>query len=442
MKKIGLIVFLFMYSISVSAQNDFLFEKKINKVSIPFKMINNLIFIPIVVNGVELTFLLDTGVEETVLFSLEDEKEISFKNTEKVLLRGLGSDEPIQGLKSGNNVLEVRGLVSKNHLVYIILDQDYNISSHIGIPVNGIIGYTFFKSNLIEINYDKKKIYVYEDNSRNRKKIEKKFDKVAISIEKSKPYVNGSVVLDEKVIPVKLLVDIGNSDAIWLFEQMSNTIKIPEKNFEDYLGKGFSGDVIGKRALVSKFQISNFNFINPIAAFPDSSSIKHVKMVSNRAGSIGGEILKRFSVVFDYKNESMFLRKNKLYSDPFLYNKSGVEIGHAGMQWVQETVKLETIKVYTDGTDPMKDNNASGFKYKFELKPVYEIVSVRNGSPASKAGLKEGDIIKSINRNPAYQYTLENIVSLLRSEEENWITFEVERNNQSLIFKFQLQNVL
>jgi hypothetical protein len=46
-------------------------SKEVNKVKIPF-LINNLVFIPINVNGVE--FLLDSGVKETILFSLEEMK--------------------------------------------------------------------------------------------------------------------------------------------------------------------------------------------------------------------------------------------------------------------------------------------------------------------------------------------------------------------------------
>jgi hypothetical protein len=442
MKKTVLILFLFIYAIPVLAQGEFRFTKRANKVSFPFKMINNLVFIPIEVNGVELTFLLDSGVEETILFSLEDEKEISFKNTEKISLRGLGSDEAIEGLKSTNNVLKINGLESQGQLLYIILDQDFNFSSHIGIPVNGIIGYSFLKNNLVEINYEKKRIYVYEDTEYNRKKIERKFEKVPISLERSKPYINGAVVMDAKVIPVKLLVDIGNSDAIWLFQKESANIKIPEKNFDDYLGKGFSGDIIGKRALISEFLISEFKFDNPIVAFPDSNSIKHVKLVPGRMGSIGGEILKRFSVVFDYNNKNIFLRKNKEFNAPFLYNKSGVEISHAGMQWVKETVNLETIPIINKASDQFNNRNNSDFKYKFELKPVYEIVAVRKNSPASISGLQKGDVIISINKIPAYKYSLQNINALLRSEDENWVTLEVERGTEKLNFRFQLLNVL
>ena len=90
-----------------------------------------------------------------------------------------------------------------------------------GIPVNGIIGYNFFKNNLVEINYKKKRVVVFSDNTKIRKKIDKKYNIIPITIEKSKPYIKGSIVINNNEIPVKLLIDIGNSDAIWLFQNYS-----------------------------------------------------------------------------------------------------------------------------------------------------------------------------------------------------------------------------
>jgi len=296
---------------------------------------------------------------------------------------------------------------------------------------------------LIEINYEKKRITVHKDKQKIRNKIEKRYQHVPITIERAKPYVAGSVVFNSIEIPVKLLIDIGNSDAIWLFQNDSKLIKIPEKNFEDYLGKGFSGDVMGKRALIKKFAMSKFEFYNPIIAFPDTISIRHVKMVRDRAGSVGSEILKRFSVVFDYPNKKLFLKKNKSFYSPFGYNKSGIELQHYGLQWVQETFFLETIPIIkSDNFSPKQNENGNNFKYKFELKPVYIIVNVRKNSAAALSGLQKGDILVSINKIPAYKYTLEKINSLLKSEEEGWITIEIDRDSQLMKFRFKLLNVL
>jgi len=441
MKKYFILFFGLLTAFSLKAQSDFLIEGHASKVTIPFKLINNLVFIPIKVNGIELNFLLDSGVEETILFSMEEKQEVSFKNVEKIKLRGLGSEEEIEGLKSTNNILETHGLKSNNHLLYIILDQSFNLSSHIGIPVNGIIGYKFFKNNLVEINYQKKKIVVHQNNDEVRAKLSRKFKTVPITVERSKPYVYATAVVDTLPVPAKLLIDIGNSDAFWIFE--NNKIKLPKKNFPDFLGKGFSGDIEGHRAKIDKFSIDEFNFKKPIVSFPDSNSIRNVKMVPDRIGSIGGEVLKRFTLVLDYADEKMYLKKNSKFSEPFTYNKSGITIQHNGLQWVQETVHLETVKVATSieetGYNDKKDGN---FRYKFSLKPVYEIVNIRKNSAADRCGLLKGDIIVSINNTVPYKYSLQQINTLLKSEEDIWINLEVERNSLILKFRFKLEDEL
>lgn len=425
-------------SFTLNAQGDFLIEKNKKKVVIPFKLINNLVFIPIKVNGIELNFLLDSGVDETILFSMEDKKEVSFNNIEKIKLRGLGSEEEIEGLKSTNNVLETHGLKSINHLVYIILDQGFNLSSHIGIPVNGIIGYKFFKNNIVEINYQKRRVFVHQNNEKIINNLDKKFKKIPISVERSKPYVIASAMVNDENIPAKLLVDIGNSDSFWIFE--NDKIKLPKKNFPDFLGKGFSGDIEGHRAKVAEFSLAGFTFKNPIVSFPDSSSIKNVKMVVNRIGSVGGEVLKRFTIVMDYADKKMYLKKNSKFNEPFSYNKSGITIQHNGLQWVQETVHLETVQINT--SMDINNDKRDDFRYKFQLKPIFEIVNVRKKSAAEKSGLQKGDVIISINNNKPYKYTLQQINHLLKSEDDIWINLEVERNSVLLKFRFRLEDEL
>jgi hypothetical protein len=442
MRRLIILWFFVISTLPVFGQDEFQFEKGVDKVIIPFKLINNLMFIPIKVNGVELHFLLDSGVEETIMFSMEDKKEVNFYNVEKIELRGLGSENSIEGLKSTNNVLEINGLKYSNHLIYIVLDQSFNLSSHIGIPVNGIIGYNFLKSNLVEINYDRKRIVVHKNNDKISKRLNKKFEEVPITIERFKPYIASKIVLQSTEIPAKLLIDIGNSDAIWLFENPQKSINIPKKNFEDYLGQGFSGEVLGKRAQIEKFAFSKFAFNHPIVAFPDSSSIKNVRMVRDRAGSVGAEILRRFNLVFDYQNQKLFLKKNSNFDSQFNYNKSGVEIQHYGLQWVKETVSLETVQFGGNRVIENGEVNLSNFKYKFVLKPIYIIAHVRKNSPAAISGLQKGDVIVSINQKPGHVFTLEKINSMLKAEEENWINIEIERDSQILNFKFKLLNVL
>jgi PDZ domain/Aspartyl protease len=436
-----LLLVAFLVSFIASAQSGFEFETSKNKVVIPFQLINNLIFIPINVNGVELNFLLDTGVEETILLGLDDKDKVSLFNVQKVKLRGLGSDEAIEGLKSTDNLLSVNGLVDKNHNLYIVLDQSFNFSSHVGVPINGIIGFHFFKHHLVSVDYERKQIVVYRDNEKLRKKINKRYSSVPISIEKNKPYVNARVTLAHDSIDAKLLLDLGNSDALWLFENKAKGIALPKNNFEDYLGKGFSGDISGKRARINQLQLAGFQFNDPIIAFPDANSLKNVTMVADRVGSVGGEIFRRFALIFDYNGRKLFLKKSRHFDAKFEYNMSGIEMQNEGMQLVQESLPFQTTLV-GDNTDSNERKTQNNFKYKYVLKPVYTVASVRKDSPAERCGLQKGDLVLSINGSNAYNFSLQRINDLLKEEEGKWLYFEVDRNGQVLKFRFQLKSIL
>ena len=359
-EKNNLIFFFFGFAISAFSQEGFEFVKtKSSKIKVSVKIINNLVFIPVKVNGVELLFLLDSGVEETILFGFEDTKELSLNHVEKINIRGLGGNEAIEGLKSKGDLMEIGKLQSKNHLLYLVLDPLFNLSSFVGVTVNGIIGSAAFKNHLVETDYRNKVVFFYKQDSKYHHKIEKKYAKVPISIERNKSYINSSVWIGTDEVKVKLLIDSGNSDAIWLFDQLSSEIYVPEPHFYDYLGQGLSGAVEGKRARVAKFSIGDFQFDFPTAAFPDPNSVRNISLYSNRLGSLGGAILKRFSVVFDYGHSSLYLKKNKTYKTPFYYNKSGIEIWHTGLQLVPQLVVNPDNSIAISG-----DGNKSNLKYR------------------------------------------------------------------------------
>jgi type II secretory pathway component PulC len=166
-------------------------------------------------------------------------------------------------------------------------------------------------------------------------------------------------------------------------------------------------------------------------------------MVPDRIGSVGGEILKRFTLVLDYADRKLYIKKNSKFYEPFTYNKSGITIQHNGLQWVQETVHLQTVQVAASVSElEDREKNNDNFRYKFLLKPVYEIINIRKNSAADKCGLQKGDIIVSINKILPYKYSLQQINNLLKSEEDAWITMEIERNSLILKFRFKLEDEL
>jgi hypothetical protein len=436
------VLYFFLFSItSVFCQSEFKINSNKKKVVIPFKLINNLIFIPIEVNGEVLTFLLDTGVEETILFSLDDKEQIQFFHIEQLKLKGLGSNDAVDAYKSSKNKLDANGFVDLEHGIYIVLDQEFNFSSQVGIPVNGIIGYHFFKNHKIEINYETKKVIVYaDDNQKINKQLKRSFKKDSISLEENKPYFISVIKQDDKIVSSKLLLDTGNSDALWIFLNKTKNLAKPENTIHDFLGRGFSGDIFGLRGRMTGFNFGNTVFKNPIATFPDSTSIKSVNFVPNRIGSIGGEVMSRFRIVFDYKNKVVYTSPNSKIHDPFNFNMSGIEVEHAGLEWTKQTIESsDGIRVYTNTSDERVQDR---LQIRFELKPVFKIASVRVNSNAEKSGLKKGDRILKINGRSSQDLTIEKINELLKSEEGKTIKMEIERNSNNFTFQFQLKSIL
>ncbi|MCQ9635721.1 PDZ domain-containing protein [Chryseobacterium sp. WG23] len=433
--KLKFILLFFFFGILGNAQNSFeLINAK--KAVIPFKLINNLIFIPININGAELTFLVDTGVSETMLFSLEN-KEIKLENVEKIKFSGLGGSLSLDGFKSERNTARIGdAIINTSMSLYIVTNEEFNISPHVGIPVNGVIGYHFFKNHPVSIDYLAKKLTVYEDTDLFKKKI-KKFEELPITIEKDKPYLYTDIEMTNEKKSSKLLIDLGNSDAIWLFPSLIKNFVYNRPNIDDFLGRGFNGDIYGKRSRIHNFYIGKFQFEKPLTAMPDEFSIQHVNLVKDRKGSIGGEIMRRFTIFFDYNNKKLYLKKNRNFDDPFHFNMSGLDFKQDGMQWAEERVKIEP-KPYAGSMN--ETYKAESFQYNFSLKPLFSIAGVRKDSPAYKAGLKTDDRLISINGKNASNMTLQKIIELMKSSEGRDITIVVQRKNETLKISFTLED--
>jgi len=434
MKFISL-VFLFVFAFSFGQKGFEISDRK--KTVIPFQLINNLIFVPLNINGVDLTFLLDSGVNETILFSL-DNKEINFNDVEKIKFSGLGETMNIEGLRSDNNVVKIgKDFKDLRHTVFIILDESINFSSHVGIPVNGIIGYQFFKDHPVEIDYIGKKITVFNDDKIFRKR-SRRFQEFAVTIEGNKPYLMADVEMTSQKVASKMLIDLGNSDAVWLFPKLIKDFVYNRPNIDDYLGQGFNGDIFGKRSRIHRLYIGGYVFEKPLTAMPDEYSIQNLKLVPDRKGSVGSDILRRFTVIFNYAENKMYLNKNKHFGDPFLFNKSGLDIQHDGMTWESDLVKVETKKSTRDREGINVYNAREGFQYSFVLKPKYSVAGCRKDSPCYTAGMRKDDKIISINKRKAGDFTLQKINDLLKDEDGTLISFEIERNHQNMIFQIKL----
>jgi hypothetical protein len=235
-----------------------------------------------------------------------------------------------------------------------------------------------------------------------------------------------------------MLVDSGGSDAIWLFENSKSEIQTPVRHFNDILGEGLSGSILGKRSRIPKLKIGNFEITKPTVSFLDTISTLNARKFKSRNGSIGGNILKRFIVWLDYPKKQIMLKKNSSFKASFNYNMSGLGIVYSGKQLVkEENTKLVPV-TYNSKSEA---NNSIFFvtNYSYKFKPTYKISEVVKNDLGDKAGLKAGDIILEINRKPAYTYTLNDIINKLQERENKKIRITIRRNGQKVTFSFRLE---
>lgn len=392
----------------MTSSRGFLFDDPRQKfITIEFKSASNLIIIPVTINESDtLNFILDTGVKYPIITELPFINKLNLNYMMPVQIKGLGEDHNLTAYRSANNTLKLGELTAWNQEVQMIIDENFQISHIIGIPVHGLIGFNMFQDFIVRIDYARERLTLYRPEHykyRDRRK-----DIILpLLFEENKPYVQTSIVTDNsEEVPVKLLVDTGASDALWLSEKSDQRIGLPEKHIETFLGRGLNGDLYGIKGRIEGLWVGPLILPEPIVAFPNSELIDQLISRNDRNGTLGAEILRRFVVTLDYRNNRMTLRPTYRVKEDFNYNMSGMEV----------------------------INPIPGL-------PVFTITDIRENSPAYFAGLKKNDQILSLNSSPHDALELNDINLLLQSRENRKIRVKVLREGEEYKTSFELKKV-
>lgn len=432
---------LFSFSASLVAQPGFFLQHSKKKDRIPFKLVNNLPIIQLEINGTPLSFILDTGVKSTILFSLEQADSIQLRNTTPVLLQGLGSGAGVEALKSLNNKVKVGNALDTDHEIYIIFDSTLNFSPRMGIPVHGILGNEFFKNFIVKINYSTQIITVYNPQKYPLKPC-KKCEDLPLNFVGGKPYISLLMESESLTEQVTLLVDSGSSDVMWIFDNRDFIKESPKNYFNDFLGLGLSGNIFGKRTRIPGLSVGSFHLNNVNTSFPEEDAILKARYYEERDGSVGGGFLSRFTVTFDYGNQLVRFKKNRKFNEPFNYNMSGLTLEHEGVELVKEERQASVNTNRGNYNESLTMNSISiTTEVYFSLVPKYVVVDVRKDSPGDLAGIQSGDEIITINGKPCYQYKLYELIAMFSTDEGKRVSMEVKRGSYINKVKFYLKSV-
>jgi hypothetical protein len=368
------------------------------KVQIPIQIHNNLIVVPVVLNdALPLRFVVDTGVRTAILTQKSFSDILQLPYSRKYSISGPGGEKMIDAYVTNNVSLRLPGLNGKGHAL-LVLEEDYlELRNYLGVDVHGILGYELFSRFIVQIDYSKKIMTLYAPD---RFHPRKRFQSLPIRVEDTKPYVVAPLVMaDNTTLSAKLLIDTGASHGLMLDTQSDDRIVAPTKTVSSTIGRGLGGAISGKVGRIQSLQLGNISIPNVLANFPDANSymdtLKSTAVFRN--GSIGGEVLTRFTVVFDYPREQIFVRKNGDFKKPFYFNLSGITVRAIGG-------KLD----------------------------VFEIIEVQSQSSGERAGIQLGDRIVAINNYDTKLLHLNNINAMLNSKPGKKVRLELLRNGQRI----------
>jgi hypothetical protein len=277
-----------------TSPSGFYLPEPIEQVTLRYISINNLIVLPVVINGnLKVNLVLDTGTRSIVLFGKRFEKLFQYIPGHKVEFSGMGTGIPVQGKLSINNQVEMTSLIGEK--ISLVVVPRKNVFA--GSPkIDGIIGYDIFQRFEVEIDPRQKMITFRSPDSRI---IPPGFTQIPMRVENTRPIIDSSILLKSGInLNTNLMIDTGSQLSI-LLKTTNETLLDPLLSEE--LGFGISGTIRGIKTISQFVNLAGINFNNQPTGI--------ILSAWHNYGSIGMGLLKEYSLILNYAGAYACLKK-------------------------------------------------------------------------------------------------------------------------------------
>jgi hypothetical protein len=341
-------------------------------VTIPFELAARHVIVTVSVNRSRpLSFVLDTGASAAIIRT-DVAKELGLSLQGGVNAGGAGPGKQA-GSRVSSATWSLPGLTGFAQPVLLALPLP-ELPSALGRDVDGIMGGEFIKQFVLELDYEARTIglhdpatFVYGGRG----------DALPLEFTPSgHPVVRAIVTpVGGKPLEQSFMLDTGSGLALALHSPfvVEHDLLGPASTTIRAIGMaGAGGRSVGRLGRVAALQLGSFTIKSPITLFSQDNG----GAFANRAlaGNIGAQITIKFRLVLDYGRQRLILEPSSKFAEPF-------------------------------------DRAVSGLALRAD-RPGYHtfrVHEVLEDSPASDAGIKEGDIISSIDGTPAESLALATI---------------------------------
>lgn len=230
-----------------------------------------------------------------------------------------------------------------------------------GTPMDVVVGYELFHDCVVRFDYPAGVMDVWD---RDHAPADLGGAEVPMTLVEHHPYVDGELrVAGRDPIRGRFVIDTGSSLGLIIapeaVERESLAAALPRTL--EVAGRGIGGEVRYHVGRVDGFTLGALTFDHPIAALASPGPGR--TSVLGSVGNIGGQLLARCRVTFDYAGGMVRFEPGPAFSDPFEADMSGMSL-------------------VRDGPDVV-------------------VHLVNPATPAAEAGLREGDRLTSIDAVPA-----------------------------------------
>ncbi|HEX5068609.1 MAG TPA: aspartyl protease family protein [Vicinamibacterales bacterium] len=362
-------------------------------VVIPFELGTRHIFLKATVNGSRpLSFIFDTGANQALL-RLDVARELNLRLEGEVRSGGAGPGTQV-GSQVRKATWSLVGLAGFEQPVSFALPLA-ELPSAIGRDVDGIIGTEFIRQFVVEVDYLARTLTLHDP---------KTFRYSGTGETLPMDFTpDNHPVLTATVTPVggqpierRFLLDLGSGAALILhspFVAEQQLLTKGHTTVRSIGAAGAGGRSVGQIGRVEALQIGSFALKNLLTTFSEDRG----GALANPAlaGNIGAQIANRFRVFLDYGRRQITLEPAATFGDPYDRAFSGIALRASGPGY-----------------------------HTFHVREILE------HSPATDAGVREGDVIAAIDGTPASALTLTAIYEMF--DKPGTYTLAIERDGRML----------
>jgi len=300
------------------------------------------------IDGKPIRVIVDTGGVN--LLTPESAKKLGITSEGKLAGSGVGDEKVDLSIAHAGEV-KLGGAVL-SHPVFYVIDLG-PLPAAEGVELDGLVGFEMFRRFRVTVDYQKH-VLTLTDPAKFTPPAGAKV--VPFEMSERIPIVSGT--LDG--VPVRLSIDTGSRASLTMhspFVKEHDLVARYSAAPETVTGWGVGGPSRGRPARLGTLQLGDVAVKDVAADFYTGN--KGAFADPDLSGNLGGGVLRRFAVTFDYDARKMYLVPNKDFARPDPWDRSGL--------WL------------------FRDGNA------------LKVVAVAPGSPAEKAGVAVDDRIEKIN---------------------------------------------